>query len=1009
MNDELNKIKNNVKNLIQDKFLPVIKTDFDNLEDFVNNIKNTQQEFDSLIKNQSDIRSIEFLSGLNNYQQKTNELINAIHKTQGGINFDDKFSDYNQSINSFFEELEDFKIIFQDDERFSQQKDDKLKIKFYKVSKNLALHFTHLPLHISNSFREIFKKPLTVPKNWKHTIPYRRLAFNFLRDEFIEKFSGLIKTFYLMQSEVYLKLWKLDENVSREFFKSFEESLEKIDIDFNSAATELNELLDSIHESGKNFKDEIIKSINDCFEDFEKSIKIAGTLELPSRDFNSNKIQKKHNIANKTFLNSNRLWGNTYFALFDDWRVNKEIYIVTTKTFIKQISITERANSVIRENILPGTNQIKNQLVKIKDEIKNYKSSNRTLLKYLTSERETVTADLNKEIIPKIIEAIYSKNITAYVDEVELAVRANVNETSKKRALAEKNSYTSELRDSEIDFISPQELITFDKLPNLISQISIIKNNVVSEIEQVQNGLNSLNDIIDFNLESAIAAFENEKQNNENKAKEIAIEGIERAIEKSSEIEFHLENIIKQIKIELGNALNKFKDDIFELTNNEKVLNIKIKLAKAKAFERAGALRKDISDKIQKPVPAFAEALSKRFLKSKKLFKHLKEKFGLVPPHRFIASEISDYLTETNSAIQKLPFVYQRLFQVEALSDERFFYGRDKELNKLSDAYMNWKKGYFAPVAIVGEKGSGITSLINVFINKSEADYKIRRISFRNNINTEKEFFVFISNFFESNEFHDSESLINYLLSLRSKQIVLIENLQKMFLKKVNGFAAIHIFLEIISRTNKNIFWVTSSTYFGWHYLDKIMNVADNFGYVIKLQNLQEEEIIEIINKRHRVSGYKINFESTINDNHSKSFKKLNETEQQNILQREYFINLNKFAGSNTTLALLFWLSSTKEVTHNTIKIKSDIDFDFSFLNSLSINKLFTLQSLLIHDGLSEESLASILSISNTQSKSLLLILLNDGIVVQNENTYLINPFLYRQIVNLLNSKNIIH
>ena len=62
-----------------------------------------------------------------------------------------------------------------------------------------------------------------------------------------------------------------------------------------------------------------------------------------------------------------------------------------------------------------------------------------------------------------------------------------------------------------------------------------------------------------------------------------------------------------------------------------------------------------------------------------------------------------------------LPFVYQRLFEIKPLEDKRFYFGRDLEMKELSKAFNNWQSGKFSPTVIVGEKGSGSTTLINFF------------------------------------------------------------------------------------------------------------------------------------------------------------------------------------------------------------------------------------------------------------------------------------------------------
>ena len=82
---------------------------------------------------------------------------------------------------------------------------------------------------------------------------------------------------------------------------------------------------------------------------------------------------------------------------------------------------------------------------------------------------------------------------------------------------------------------------------------------------------------------------------------------------------------------------------------------------------------------------------------------------------------------------------------------------------------------------------------------------------------------------------------------------------------------------------------------------------------------------------------------------------------------------------------------------------------DFSFLSDLSNEKIFLLNLLLIHDGLSIEDICSINGISEDRIRRLLIILEDDGIIIKKLKLFLINPLLYRPIVQVLKSKNIIH
>jgi hypothetical protein len=412
---------------------------------------------------------------------------------------------------------------------------------------------------------------------------------------------------------------------------------------------------------------------------------------------------------------------------------------------------------------------------------------------------------------------------------------------------------------------------------------------------------------------------------------------------------------------------------------------------------------------IKNTLPQLLSLAKKGLRKSSEFYQKIRQLIGLTPAAKVIASEVSDYLAETQLAINRLPFVYQRLFEVKPLNDARFFFGRENELSNLNKALTNWQKEKFASTIIVGEKGSGSTSLINYFLANNTDQYDIIRSSVLAPVSDLDSFFNFLSEILKVQKFNSIEEIIEYLNKLPAKKVIILENLQRLFLRKVDGFYVLKAFFEIISKTNKNIFWISTCTIYGWVYLDKTIHAFDYFGYVINLTKLDEDQITNLVSKRHRVSGYNIEYMADENTLKSKSFNKLTEEEKQPYLMKKYFVELNNFAQGNISLALIFWLRSAKEIVDDEIKIGSPPDLDYSFLANLSNDKIFTLSALLIHDGLHEKDHSQIFNVLLNKSRLLFLLLHDDGIIVKQNDLYIVNPLLFRQIVSLLKSKNIIH
>jgi hypothetical protein len=135
----------------------------------------------------------------------------------------------------------------------------------------------------------------------------------------------------------------------------------------------------------------------------------------------------------------------------------------------------------------------------------------------------------------------------------------------------------------------------------------------------------------------------------------------------------------------------------------------------------------------------------------------------------------------------------------------------------------------------------------------------------------------------------------------------------------------------------------------------------------------------------------------------------MDEEQQQEYLQAEYFNALNRIAQSNITLALVYWLRSITQIQDDVMFIRSIKGIDFSFLLELSDHKLYTLHSMLLHDGITIPDHSIVFQQTQKKSKLNILPLFDDGIVVNKEGRFYINPLLFRAVVTLLRDKNILH
>ncbi len=97
---------------------------------------------------------------------------------------------------------------------------------------------------------------------------------------------------------------------------------------------------------------------------------------------------------------------------------------------------------------------------------------------------------------------------------------------------------------------------------------------------------------------------------------------------------------------------------------------------------------------------------------------------------------------------------------------------------------------------------------------------------------------------------------------------------------------------EIISETNENVFWITTCTIYGFGYLQKAISISDYFANRIELGELDDQQMIDIIVKRHRVSGYDLFFEAREADLLKQKFSKTFRRTKTSSIRKKLFFNV---------------------------------------------------------------------------------------------------------------------
>ena len=996
-----------INKLVLSHLTPVLESKLDSQKRLIESAKSSLADYyANMDQEENKVEVLELLRKMKTLKESLAGSVNNMSSVTGEIDLDEEFSEYFSQLTEYADTLPEFILEDQSLDRFVPFTSDKIWIRIGKRFKKLALLVGWTPLRIANWFRE---KRGIAPKElrpWKHQVPLQGMIVYHFRDLLIEQLIDMVQAINRSIAASANELYTVESGLDQKFAGMLGESPKEgftlpapADDSIDEVLRRVKELSDSIGAMTSN-------RLERLYGMFQLNYEMVGTIELSTSNFGKKGLDTAHKLAKRAYSGTMTGWQNTLSVLSDRYSFDHELFQTRFSNLEQYIFVSQKLDTRISEKILNEIDKISVFLQARQQQLASVSTIGEGFKKML-KEIRFETSRFLKRAIPDCILLIREQEIPALIESLETKTKAQVSRLSEKRSLVKNINYEHAIKGSEIHKIAPRELITFEALPEYLNTIQTLKQDADEVIESTQQQLMEIANIFDFNLETALAAIDDESQHDE--AKNMSIEGVERAYSRLQDIVEGLKQLVATGDKTIHEGVGDFNQRIMALNEIDQVFDTQVRIAKAKAVEKTKALRTQFVGRFKKFFPRLITNVKRQGLMVYKRYRETSKRYGIVSQTQLLSAEVSGFLSDTEKTLKNLPFVYQRLFEVTPLDNLYFYENRPLASLSLKKAYENWESGHFGATSLIGESGSGVTTLIYFFMKDLRSKLPIIHLGTSNQIHTTPEFFEFLKSGLEANEIVDTDSAVNYLNQLKSQHIVILEDLEHLFLRKVNGFVCIKILLELINRTDKNIFWLITVNEYSYQYLARTINIDQYFSSNIQLKPLKPDQITSMILKRHRVSGFSIIYRPHKIDRKNKRFQKMSEGEQQEYLQKEYFTTLNRIAQSNIMLALVYWLRSIKEIQNDEIYLRSIKGIDFSFLTELSEDKLFTLHAMLLHDGISISDHATIFQQTLEESKFSIFPLFDAGIIEHKEGLFYINPLLFRQVVNLLKDKNILH
>ncbi len=351
---------------------------------------------------------------------------------------------------------------------------------------------------------------------------------------------------------------------------------------------------------------------------------------------------------------------------------------------------------------------------------------------------------------------------------------------------------------------------------------------------------------------------------------------------------------------------------------------------------------------------------------------------------------------------KEIPAIYRRLFPMTPVQDPRFLVGRSHEMEAVGDVRRLWEEGRSVGLLIVGERGSGKTSVVNCAVREHLADAPLVRGAFCKRLTTTEELRSFLAGLLGA---PDPASIESFLAERRS--VVILEELERTFLRRIGGYEAVKALQRVIAATCSSTLWVFAINQMAFRFLDAAVQLGASFSHRINVSTASRDVLREAILGRHHLSGLRLHFSRP--PARTDWVGRARELLTRDVpAEKLFFDSLSAASDGVYRAAFDIWLGQVEQAEGGVLRMAPIISPDVSrIIKEFDLADLFSLLAILQHGGLTAEEHARIFQISISAARAQMDELLAreiievepeaDGLRVRPEATRIVKEALYRR------------
>jgi hypothetical protein len=277
----------------------------------------------------------------------------------------------------------------------------------------------------------------------------------------------------------------------------------------------------------------------------------------------------------------------------------------------------------------------------------------------------------------------------------------------------------------------------------------------------------------------------------------------------------------------------------------------------------------------------------------------------------------------------------------------------DSLIEAAQEVFTAWQEeGAQGQMVVVGDRGRGLARQARA-VGKALAgdNLKVRKLVIDRRLGEENELEAWFRDALELDDVLPLDQLEGRL-GAEPRSVFVIEQLERAFLRRVGGFAALRSLLTLITGSCERHFWILAVHEPAWQYLGRLGTVvhAETFRAVLSLPRVPAASLDEALVARTDAAGFKLDYRHLV--------ARAPEAEDLERARQGYFRLLAEAAEGNPGVALQLWLDSLScSEDQTTLNVRLPPELASAELPNLTDDELLVLAAVRVHGALTVDEL----------------------------------------------------